>query len=438
MTDNMTETPKTDGPVSAAPKASLVFVILVVFIDMVGFGIIMPVFPDLLVEITGKNVAGASLDAGWLAFTYAAMQFIFSPVMGNLSDQFGRRPILLCTLLGYAVSYILMGLAPTLLWIFIGRLITGVMGASFSVANAYIADISPPEKRAANFGLIGVAFGFGFIIGPAVGGFLGEYGTRIPFFFAGSLALLNLVFGYFMLQESLSPEKRRPFEIMRANAFTAMKGLGEQNRVVLWYAATIAVWMLGHMVYPIMFAFFAVEALDWSPRMIGFALAMVGAGAALVQGGLIRWIVPKVGERNAVIIGVLGMVAGTLFYPFVSDAPWLVFVALIPGALQGLVQPSINGLMSQAVSDSTQGELQGAISSLSSISTMIAPLLYPAIFFAFAAREGLPYFPAAVFVVAGVIALVALGIFLRGYALHCSSEDASAPPKDMEPVRREV
>ncbi|QJB70484.1 TCR/Tet family MFS transporter [Parasphingorhabdus halotolerans] len=417
----------TDSTSPQPAKASLLFVILVVMIDMIGFGVIMPVFPELLVEITGDTVAEASIDAGWLAFTYAAMQFVFSPIIGNLSDKFGRRPVLLATLAGYAISYMLMGLAPTLLWIFVGRVLTGIMGASFSVANAYIADVSPPDKRAANFGLIGMAFGVGFIIGPALGGFLGEIGTRVPFFFAGGLALLNLVFGFFMLKESLPKEKRRTFNIKRANAFVAMKGLSQQNRVVLWYAITIAVWMLAHMVYPIMFAFYAVEALQWSPKMIGFALAMVGLGAAVVQGGLIRVIIPKVGERNAVIIGVFGMVIGTLFYPFAREYPWLVFVALVPGALQGLVQPSVNGLMSKAVSDTTQGELQGAVSSLSSISTMISPLLYPAIFFAFTARDGLPYFPAVPFVVAGAIALVALAIFLRGYALHNSGEIVPEP-----------
>lgn len=433
ITDSDSKSPPPSGR-----KASLVFVILVVLIDMIGFGIIMPVFPDLIIEITGDSVAAAAIDAGWLAFTYAAMQFIFSPIMGNLSDRYGRRPILLGTLFAYAISYMLMGLAPTLVWLFIGRLITGVMGASFSVANAYIADITPPEKRAANFGLIGMAFGFGFIIGPALGGFLGEYGTRIPFFFAGGLALVNLAFGFFMLKESLPSEKRRPFKIMRANAFIAMKGLGEQNRVVLWYAAMIAVWMFSHMVYPIIFAFFAVEALHWSPKMIGLALAMVGLGAAVVQGGLIRVVIPRVGERNAVIIGTLGMVTATLIYPFASSAPWLVFVALIPGALQGLVQPSVNGLMSRVVSDTTQGELQGAISSLSSISTMIAPLVYPAVFFAFTARDGLSYFPAAPFLLAGAVALVALAIFLRGYRLHCANEDAPAPPPDTGPVKGEA
>lgn len=433
MTDSTAASPVTD-PVAGPPvaKASLFFVIMVVMIDMIGFGIIMPVFPQLITEITGDTVAAASVDAGWLAFTYAAMQFIFSPIIGNLSDRFGRRPVLLATLAGYSISYLLMGLAPTLLWIFAGRVLTGIMGASFSAANAYIADITPPEKRAANFGLIGMAFGVGFIIGPALGGFLGEYDTRLPFFFAGGLALANLVFGFFMLKESLPKEKRRSFDLKRANAFVAMKSLAAQNRVVLWYAAMTAVWMLSHMIYPIIFAFYAVEALQWSPKMIGVALACVGIGAAVVQGGLIRVVIPKVGERNAVIIGTIGMVAGTLFYPFAAEYPWLVFVALVPGALQGLVAPSVNGLMSRAISDTTQGELQGAISSLNSVSTMIAPLLYPAIFFAFTARGELPYWPAAPFIVAGAIALISLAIFLRGYALHNSGDIVEPLPEAAE------
>ncbi|MEO9469753.1 TCR/Tet family MFS transporter [Parasphingorhabdus sp.] len=416
-----------------AAKSSVIFVFLVVLIDMLGFGIIMPVLPTLITQITGGSLSEAAVDAGWLAFAYAAMQFLFGPVIGNLSDRFGRRPVLLGALGGYAIAYTLMGFAPTLLWLFVARIVAGIMGASFSTAYAYIADITPPEKRSQNFGLIGAAFGLGFIFGPAIGGILGEYGVRLPFFAAGGLAALNLVFGFFMLRESLPKEKRRPFQLARANAVTALKGLGGQNRVVLWYAAALTIWMTGHVVYPVVFAFFAMESFGWSGITIGIALACVGIGAAIVQGLLIRVLIPRIGERNAVIIGAVSMAISTVFYVIAGPGQgWMIFVAIPIGALQGLFQPSINGLMSQAVSDDTQGELQGAVSSLQSIASVIGPPLFTAVFAAFTIPGALAYLPGAPFGLAGIIAAIALVVFLRGYAMHCHSDDV--PPPAAEPV----
>lgn len=416
-----------------AAKSSVIFVFLVVLIDMLGFGIIMPVLPTLITQITGGSLSEAAVDAGWLAFAYAAMQFLFGPVIGNLSDRYGRRPVLLGALGGYAIAYTLMGFAPTLLWLFVARIVAGIMGASFSTAYAYIADITPPEQRSQNFGLIGAAFGLGFIFGPAIGGVLGEYGVRLPFFAAGGLAALNLVFGFFMLRESLPKEKRRPFQLARANAVTALRGLGGQNRVVLWYAAALTIWMTGHVVYPIVFAFFAMESFGWNGVTIGIALACVGIGAAVVQGLLIRVLIPRIGERNAVIIGALGMTLSTVFYVIAGPGQgWMIFVAIPIGALQGLFQPSINGLMSQAVSDETQGELQGAISSLQSIASVIGPPLFTAVFAAFTIPGALAYLPGAPFGLAGIIAIVAMAVFLRGYAMHCHGKDVAPPAA--EPV----
>ncbi|MEH6790539.1 MAG: TCR/Tet family MFS transporter [Parasphingorhabdus sp.] len=424
----------TDSTSIAAPKSSLVFVFLVVLIDMLGFGIIMPVLPELITEITGDSLSAAAVDAGWLAFAYAAMQFIFGPVVGNLSDRFGRRPVLLGALGGYAIAYVLMGLAPSLLWLFVARIVAGIMGASFSTAYAYIADISPPERRSQNFGLIGAAFGLGFIFGPALGGLLGEYGTRLPFFAAGGLAAINLIFGIVMLRESLPVERRRAFDIRRANAFVALQGLSGQNRVVIWYAAALTVWMIGHVVYPIVFAFYAIENFGWSAFTVGLALACVGIGAAVVQGLLIRILIPRIGERNAVIIGALGMAVSTVAYLVAGpDQGWLIFLAIPVGALQGLFQPSLNGLMSRAVSDDTQGELQGAVASLQSVASVIGPPMFTAVFAAFTVAGTVHYLPGAPFALAGLIALVALAIFLRGYALHRTSGEV-APPPDAHPA----
>jgi len=419
-----------DSNPTPAAKSSLVFVFLVVLIDMLGFGIIMPVLPKLITSITGDTLSGAAVYAGWLAFAYAAMQFVFGPVIGNLSDRFGRRPVLLGALGGYAIAYMLMGFSSSILWLFAARIIAGVMGASFSTAYAYIADISPPEKRAQNFGLIGAAFGLGFIIGPAVGGLLGEYATRLPFFAAAALAALNLVFGFFMLKESHPPEKRRPFDIARANAVVALRGLHGQNKIVFWYATALTVWMTAHVVYPIIFAFYAMEAFGWSEWTVGMALACVGIGAAIVQGLLIRVLIPRIGERNAVIIAALSMAISSVFYVVAGpDQGWLIFLAIPVGSLQGLFQPSINGLMSNAVSDETQGELQGAVASLQSMASVIGPPLFAAVFAAFTVAGSSYYLPGAPFGLAGIVSLVALAIFLRGYALHCTSDEVE-PPAD--------
>ncbi len=417
-----------DSNPTPAAKSSLVFVFLVVLIDMLGFGIIMPVLPKLITGITGDTLSGAAVYAGWLAFAYAAMQFVFGPVIGNLSDRYGRRPVLLGALGGYAIAYMLMGFSSSILWLFAARIIAGVMGASFSTAYAYIADISPPEKRAQNFGLIGAAFGLGFIIGPAVGGILGEYGTRLPFFAAAALAALNLAFGFFMLKESHPPEKRRPFDIARANAVVALRGLHGQNKIVFWYATALTVWMTAHVVYPIIFAFYAMEAFGWSEWTVGMALACVGIGAAIVQGLLIRVLIPRIGERNAVIIAALSMAISSVFYVVAGpDQGWLIFLAIPVGSLQGLFQPSINGLMSNAVSDETQGELQGAVASLQSMASVIGPPLFAAVFAAFTVAGSIYYLPGAPFGLAGIVSLVALAIFLRGYALHCTSDEVEPP-----------
>ncbi|MBV7257238.1 TCR/Tet family MFS transporter [Pacificimonas sp. WHA3] len=398
-------------------RGSLAFVFAVVLIDMIGFGIIMPVLPSLLTELTGDSNAAAAMDAGWLAFVYAAMQFVFGPIVGNLSDRYGRRPVLLATLLAYSVNYALMGLAPTLLWLFIGRIIAGITGASFSAAYAYVADITPPEKRAENFGLIGLAFGLGFIVGPALGGVLGDYSLRLPFYAAGALALVNFVFGYFCLRESLPRDRRRPFSLIRSNAVSALKELNGQDRVIIWYAAALLFWMTAHMVYPIIWAFYGIEAFGWSKSMIGLSLAGVGLSSAIVQGGLIRLIVPRIGERRSIILGVTCMFTGCMIYLLAGNEIW-VPVAIAVGSLQGLVQPSINALMSRAVSERSQGELQGAVASISSLSSMFSPLMFTAVFFFFTNEAAVIYAPGAVFGLAAMIAIVSLAVFLHGNGLH--------------------
>lgn len=423
----MSEEGPSSAPVKKARGASLTFVFLVVFIDMLGFGIIMPVMPALIRDLTGDSIGAAAVDAGWIAFTYAAMQFVFGPIIGNLSDRLGRRPVLLACLGFYAIGYGLMGFSQTLFWLFAARIVTGITGASFSVAYAYIADITVPEKRAQNFGLIGMAFGLGFIFGPALGGVLGEIGARLPFFAAAGLAALNFLFGLVMLKESLPADKRRRFNLMRANALSALKALGGQNRVVLWYAASASIFMMANLVYPIIFAFYAIEAFGWSELSIGLALALVGVGAAIVQGGLIRVIVPRIGERNAALIGYASMFAGLAIYT-VARTEWLVILAIAVGWLQGLILPSINGLMSRAVADTSQGELQGANSSLNSLAAVVGPPVFTGVFFVFTTVDADFYWPGAPFAAAILIAIASLALFWRGSKLHYAGEGAEPPP----------
>jgi DHA1 family tetracycline resistance protein-like MFS transporter len=396
-----------------ASRRSLVFVFVLVAIDMIGFGIVMPVLPALIVELTGQTVAEAARDAGWLAFTYALLQFVFGPIIGNLSDRFGRRPVLMSALVAYAVNYALMGLAPTLLWLFIGRAIAGITGASFSAAYAYVADVSPPERRAQNFGLIGMAFGVGFIIGPAIGGLLGEYGTRLPFFAAAGLALANAAYGFAFLRESLPPANRRPFSLRRSNALGALARLGATNPAVLWFAAAMLAWQTGHHAFPTIWSFFAIERLGWSAFDIGLSLAAVGVSSALVQGGLIRVVVPRIGERRAVVLGLGAMIAAYGLYALLV-AGWQVYVAIAIGALGGLVYPSLNGMMSQRVAADSQGELQGAVASLSSLATIVGPPAMAQVFAAFSGPLAPVYLPGAPFALAGLLAILCLLLFAAG------------------------
>ncbi|MGX7950980.1 TCR/Tet family MFS transporter [Tsuneonella sp. HG249] len=390
------------------------FLFAVVLIDMIGFGIVMPVLPQLIMELGHMPVDAAAVWAGWLAAGYAAMQFVFAPIIGNLSDRFGRRPVLLACLAAFGLDYLLQGLAPTLGWLIAGRMIAGITGASYSAAYAYLADVTDPEKRAASFGLMGMAFGFGFIIGPALGGLLGEISPRLPFFAAAGLAFANVLFGFFVLKESLPAESRRPFEPARANAFSALRVLSKQNTTVLWFVAAIGIWMLAHIVYPSIWSYFAIEAYGWSPGQIGLSLAAVGLGSALVQGVLLGKLVPRIGEVGAVLVGLAGLLTATALFSFVSAEP-LIYAAIMVNGLQGLIYPSLNALNSRAVDASSQGELQGATQAIGSIAQIVGPPLYAAVFGQFAGPSAAVHFPAMPLVVAASFAVVAVALFLNGY-----------------------
>ena len=397
-------------------RTSLTFIFLVVLIDMLGFGIVMPVLPQLIMDLGHFTIDDAARWGTWLNAGYAAMQFVFAPVIGNLSDRFGRRPVLLACLLGFGADYAVMGAAPTLGWLILGRAIAGVTGASYSTAYAYIADITEPENRAASFGFMGMAFGFGFIFGPALGGFLGEFGPRIPFYAAGAFALVNFAFGFAVLRESLPADRRRPFRFARANAFSALRALAGQGPTVLWFVAALAVWQLSHTVYPSIWAYFAIAAYGWSQWQIGLSLTVVGVGSALVQGFGLKALIPRIGERGAVALGIATVVLVSVIYAFVRFDP-AIYAALLFGGLQGLVQPSIAALNSRAVSADSQGQLQGATQAVASIAQIVGPLLYGQVFAAFAAPDAHPRLPGMPLLLSAGIALVALALFWRGARL---------------------
>lgn len=363
----------------AAPsRAAAAFIFVTVVLDVVAMGLIIPVWPTLIQHYVTTSEAEAVRMGSWLSFLWAAMQFIFMPVQGALSDRFGRRPVLLISIAGLGIDYILMALAPTLAWLFVARAISGITAASFSTANAYIADITPPEKRAAAFGMIGAAFGIGFVVGPMAGGLAGSIDPRLPFWIAAGLCLVNALYGYFILPESLPPERRRPFSLANANPFGAFTLLSSKGPLLGLGAAQFC-YYVGHNVYPAVFVWFTTFRYGWGETMNGLALALVGVTSIVVQGGLVGPVVQKLGPRRAMAAGLGFGVVAFLVYALGPTGLW-VWIAIPLGALWGFYGPAAQTLMTQRVSPSEQGMLQGALGSMMGLAMIIAPLLYPNVF----------------------------------------------------------
>lgn len=397
-------------------RASFGIVFAIVMLDMLSFGIVTPVLPGLIIDLTHVDIGTAAEYAGWLGGGYAVMQFVFAPVLGNLSDRYGRRPVLLAAVLMLGLNYLLQGLATDFGWLIVGRLLAGVTGASFSAAYAYIADISPPEKRAANFGMVGLAFGFGFVVGPAMGGLLGSINPRLPFYVAAALALANFVFGLVFLKESLSAENRRPFDWRKANAISSLQALRGQSPTVLWFVGALATWQLVNVVYPSVWPYFAIAAYGFSVREVGFALALVGFSSALVQGFGLRLILPLLGERRAVVLGVAGLCASAILYTIAREY-WQVYLAIAVGAVQGFVQSPIAALNSRAVDARSQGELQGAVQSMGSIAAIIGPPMYSQALARFSGPDAIINLPGMPILLSAGISLITLGLFWKGASL---------------------
>ncbi|MFY0650945.1 MAG: TCR/Tet family MFS transporter [Cyclobacteriaceae bacterium] len=401
---------------SQKPKAALSFIFITLLLDVIGFGIIIPVIPDLIMELSGGGLSEASLYGGLLTFSYAMMQFLFAPILGGLSDQYGRRPVLLISIFGFAIDYLLVVWAPTLAWLFLARIISGISGASITTASAYIADISKPEKRAQNFGLIGAAFGLGFIIGPVIGGFLGEYGTRTPFIAAAGLTFVNWLYGYFILPESLDQEHRRPFSWKRANPLGSLLQLKKYPIILGLIAALFFVHFAAHSTQSI-WTFYTKLKFEWGPTMIGWSLGFVGLLVAIVQGLLIRKLIPIIGEQKAIYSGLSLYLIGFVLFAFANEG-WMMFVFCIPYALSGLSGPSMQSIMTKQVPANAQGELQGAITSVVSITAAFAPIVMTSIFYKFTEENAFLYFPGAPFLLGAVLALVSIVLAYRSLTRH--------------------
>ncbi len=392
-------------------KAAISFIFITLLLDVIGLGLIIPVFPQLIGELIHGNMSQASQWSGLLTFAYAFMQFVCAPIIGNLSDQYGRRPVLLLSLFGFGIDYIFLSLAPTIWWLFLGRIIAGMFGASFTTATAYIADISTPENRSKNFGMIGAAFGLGFIIGPGLGGLLGEFGPRIPFIAAAVLTFINVLYGYFVLPESLAKEHRRPFEWKRANPLGSLMQLKKYKGVGGLIVSMIFVYIAGHAVQST-WTFFNIEKFQWSNALMGLSLTVIGLLIAIVQGGLIRYINPKLGDEKSIYVG-LGLYSfGLLLFAFASQG-WMMFVFLIPYCLGGIAGPALQSIISGNVPKNEQGELQGALTSLMSATSIIGPLLMTNLFAWFTRPEGQIKFAGAPFLAGAVCMLISAVLAAR-------------------------
>lgn len=392
-------------------KAAISFIFITLLLDVIGLGLIIPVFPQLIGELIHGNMSQASQWSGLLTFAYAFMQFVCAPIVGNLSDQYGRRPVLLLSLFGFGIDYIFLSLAPTIWWLFLGRIIAGMFGASFTTATAYIADISTPENRSKNFGMIGAAFGLGFIIGPGLGGLLGELGPRVPFIAAAILTFINVLYGYFVLPESLAKEHRRPFEWKRANPLGSLMQLKKYKGVGGLIVSLIFVYIAGHAVQST-WTFFNIEKFQWSNALMGLSLTVIGLLIAIVQGGLIRYINPRLGDEKSIYVG-LGLYSfGLLLFAFASEG-WMMFVFLIPYCLGGIAGPALQSIISGNVPKNEQGELQGALTSLMSATSIIGPLLMTNLFAWFTRPEGQIKFAGAPFLAGAVCMLISAVLAAR-------------------------
>lgn len=409
------------------PKSALIFILVTICLDSIGLGIIIPSFPTLISETAAVPISQASQYFGWVMGAYAFMQFIFSPLIGNLSDRFGRRPILLISVLGMSLDYLVMYFAPDLWWLVIGRAVSGIFGASFTSASAYIADISTPDKRAQNFGMIGAAFGIGFVIGPAIGGLLSDFGARTPFLVAAVFSMVNFIYGFIVLKESLPVENRRAFEWKRSNPFGAlqqMKRFKKLKYLFLVSFLTILTTMCVHSTWN----FYSMEKFGWTTKEVGISLAVVGVCFGVVQGGLTGKIVSKFGHKNAAKLGLFLSIFVLMGMGLIFQG-WMMYAIILPYAFTGIVDPAIRSIISGQVQSNEQGELQGIFTSLMSLAEIIGPPLFMWFYYNFKSSVphsniglGTPFFVAALI---ALLAFILISWTFKGYSKTIDSEEES-------------
>ncbi len=399
---------------ASSKNAAVGFIFITLLIDVIGFGIIIPVMPGLIADLKHVNINTAAKYGSYLTVAYAITQFVFAPVLGNLSDRYGRRPVLLFSLFGFGVDYIFLALAPSYGWLFFGRIIAGITGSSFTTAAAYIADISTPENRAKNFGMIGAAFGLGFIIGPLLGGVIGEYGQRLPFYTAAMLALLNWLYGFFVLPESLKPENRRQFRWERANPIGSLQNLIKYPSIAGLIVSILLLYIAAHAIMS-NWNYFTIDQFHWDKKTVGMSLAVVGILVALVQAGLTRVINPRIGSEKSFFYGMILYAVGMLLFGLATQG-WMMFVFLIPYCLGGIAQPAMQAVMASKVPPNAQGELQGAITSTMSLAAIVGPFVMNNLFFYFSQKGGRIYLPGAPFFLGS--ALMATSALIAYQVLH--------------------
>jgi DHA1 family tetracycline resistance protein-like MFS transporter len=392
-------------------KSAMGFIFITLLIDVMGWGLIIPVMADLIAELKHIPVNQASTYGALLLSVFAIMQFMFAPVVGNLSDKYGRRPILLLALLGFGIDYIILALAPTYGWLFLGRIIAGMTGASFTTAAAYIADVSTNENRAKNFGLIGAAFGLGFVLGPALGGLLSTWGIRAPFYAAAVLCLLNVLWGYFFLPESLDKEHRRPFEWKRANPFGSLKFLTRHPEIGELALCFFLIY-LGAQAVQGNWNFFTIYRFHWTEKMVGISLAVVGVLVGAVQAGLTRVVNPRIGDEKSIYAGLSLYTIGLILFAFATQS-WMLFVFLVPYCLGGICGPSLQSVIARHVPSNQQGELQGALTSLMSVTTIIGPLIMNSTFAYFTSSKAPFHLPGVHFLIGAICMMISIVVAYR-------------------------
>lgn len=399
------------------PQSILLFVAFIVFIDMMGIGLILPVMPSLITGLTGVTIDRAAEVGGWLLFAYAMMQFLFAPVIGGLSDRFGRRPVLLTTLFLLGLDYAIMAWAPDLVWLFIGRIISGIMGASWAAANSCVADVAKPEERGKFFGILGGEGAFGFVIGPGVGGVLGEYGDRLPFIAASILALIGTAIGIVILKETLPQKKRRSFSIARANPLGSIMQMSK-TPLVIGFLTTLFVLQLAAQAQIAVWAYWLIERFDWSKLQIGLSVALFGILLALVQGVLTGPAITRFGEKRTALISLMFGIPAYICFAFAPSSAF-VYVGIVIGAASGFAFPAMQQMMSTRIDEDAQGELQGAVASVISLTSIFGPVMMTAIFAAYADKQGY-YFPGAPFLVGTALMGVSVIIYAITVRRHYS------------------